>query len=221
MTRLVFDRFSVEVDGRVVLRADGTVPAGSLVTLSGSSGEAVTAVLDAIAHALLDDGTATVRLDGADAGRPTTASMTRDHALLGALTATENVALGLLARRTGRGAPPGDLDDRVTAALDAVGVPAAVRRNLAEQLSGGQQQRVALARALVVDAGVTLLDDPTSELDPASRSRVEATLRTTAAAGGIVLVGGPDDGVPADADLRLRVGTDGDGAVRRAARHRA
>ncbi|WP_144760067.1 ATP-binding cassette domain-containing protein [Curtobacterium sp. 9128] len=129
------------------------------------------------------------------------AAMSRDHGLLGALTATENVALGLLASgrphqttRTGDRADAGTGTDPVHAALDAVGVPDAVRHNLAEQLSGGQQQRVALARALVADALVTVLDDPASELDPASVGVVDQAIAAAAARGGVVVVGRSDDG---------------------------
>ena len=37
------------------------------------------------------------------------------------------------------------------------------------KLSGGQQQRIALARALVQDAGIILLDEPLSAVDPLMR----------------------------------------------------
>ncbi|MBF4579542.1 ATP-binding cassette domain-containing protein [Frigoribacterium sp. VKM Ac-2530] len=127
---------------------------------------------------------------GSRASRPDVGLVTRQHELLGSLTAAENVALPLLART------PGALDSwtDVEQLLDGLGVPEASWHNLLEQLSGGQQQRVAVARALAGRPAVLCLDDPTSELDPGSAAvvwdAVDAARRDGAA---VLSAGSPDD----------------------------
>jgi peptide/nickel transport system ATP-binding protein len=55
--------------------------------------------------------------------------------------------------------------ERVSGALDLVGLLPEIAHAKASQLSGGQRQRVALARATVVPPEVLLCDEPTSALD--------------------------------------------------------
>ncbi|MBE9389804.1 amino acid ABC transporter ATP-binding protein [Vagococcus salmoninarum] len=51
------------------------------------------------------------------------------------------------------------------------------------QLSGGQKQRVAIARALLMEPKVLCYDEPTSALDPALRDSVAETILSLKAAG--------------------------------------
>ncbi len=57
--------------------------------------------------------------------------------------------------------------------LRRVGLPEDFLTRAASSLSGGEQQRVSIARTLATNPEIILMDEPTSSLDPASRSQIE------------------------------------------------
>lgn len=69
------------------------------------------------------------------------------------------------------------LEVRVDAALEAVGVADLADRP-PNHLSFGQKRRVAIAGVLAMEPDIIVLDEPTANLDPASRSELTAVLDT-------------------------------------------
>ncbi len=96
----------------------------------------------------------------------------QSYALFPNLTVADNVAYGLVNRRTPRAARQA----RVRELLELVGMPEAAPK-YPSQLSGGQQQRVAVARALATSPGLLLLDEPLSALDARVRVRLRGEIR--------------------------------------------
>lgn len=83
------------------------------------------------------------------------------------LTALENVQVPLYLA----GLRPKEQRSQAQALLERVGLGDRVSHKPAE-LSVGQQQRVALARTLANDPALILADEPTGNLDPATREQV-------------------------------------------------
>ncbi|MBO0804854.1 MAG: ABC transporter ATP-binding protein [Nocardiopsaceae bacterium] len=119
-----------------------------------------------------------VELDGTDLAGLRDKDLTRLRAetvgfifqtfnLIPTLSAADNVEAALTPLH-GPGARRGQ---RVTEALEAVGLADRAGHRPAE-LSGGQQQRVAIARALVKEPKVLLADEPTGNLDEDTRDEI-------------------------------------------------
>ena len=85
----------------------------------------------------------------------------QDHKLLNDRSIFENVALPLIIAGMRRK----ELEKRVRAALDSVGLLQAEKKRPVA-LSTGEQQRVGIARAVVSKPKLLIADEPTGNLDP-------------------------------------------------------
>ena len=85
----------------------------------------------------------------------------QDHKLLMDRPVSDNVGLPLVIA----GVPEKEIDKRVRAALDQVGLLGR-ERNRPIELSTGEQQRVGIARAIVGKPALLIADEPTGNLDP-------------------------------------------------------
>jgi energy-coupling factor transport system ATP-binding protein len=86
-------------------------------------------------------------------------------------TVEEEVAFGL----ENMGVPRGEMPARIGRVLEVTGLSDLAQRS-PYALSGGQQQRLALASMLVMEPQVLVLDEPTSQLDPAGKIEVFSVL---------------------------------------------
>lgn len=96
----------------------------------------------------------------------------QNYALFPHMTVGDNIAYGLDVS----GCPRTERKQRLSAALELVGLTGFERRK-PRQLSGGQQQRVALARAIINRPTVLLLDEPLSALDRKLRQAMQLELK--------------------------------------------
>ncbi|GAB6055656.1 ABC transporter ATP-binding protein [Methanobacterium alkalithermotolerans] len=86
-------------------------------------------------------------------------------------TVYDNVAYGLNIR----GYDKEYIQNKVYQNLELLGMEDYAHQN-ASSLSGGESQRMALARVLVTEPDLVLLDEPTSNLDPLSREKIESLI---------------------------------------------
>ena len=103
--------------------------------------------------------------------------------LIPTLTAQENVEAALVPL----GVSTSQRRARAARALADVGL-ADRARHLPSELSGGQQQRVAIARALVKEPMVLLADEPTGNLDEATRDEIIGLLEKLWREHGLTLI---------------------------------
>ncbi len=170
--QILFD-VAVEINkGEIVIV---TGPSGSgkttMLTLVGALRSAQEGTVKILGHELLNAKAATLEKVRRQIG-----FIFQQHNLLGALSAVQNVELGI--RASGK-YPRSEHRERAMNMLAAVGLGERIHHK-PEQLSGGQRQRVAIARALVSEPAMLLADEPTASLDKESGREVVERMKVLA-----------------------------------------
>ncbi|MEP7243038.1 MAG: cell division ATP-binding protein FtsE [Gammaproteobacteria bacterium] len=169
---IVFERVAKRYpNGREALAGVSLrIAPGEMVFLTGKSGAGKSTVLKLIA--LLErptrgtvlvnnQNTSKLKARHIPAFRRHIGVVFQDHKLLADRPVYDNVALPLVVSDT----PLREIDKRVRAALDQVGL-LGKERMLPLELSVGEQQRVGIARAVVSKPALLIADEPTGNLDP-------------------------------------------------------
>jgi cobalt/nickel transport system ATP-binding protein len=171
-------------DGHVALRGvDLTVPQGERVALLGPNGAGKTTFVLHL-NGINTAGAGRVEVGGLTVDPRDRAGLKEVRRRVGIVfqdpddqlfmpTVAEDVAFGP-ANLGLRGA---ELAERVDEALDAVGMSFA-RDRAPHHLSFGQRRRVAVATVLAMRPEILVLDEPSSNLDPASRRELAGILRS-------------------------------------------
>jgi cobalt/nickel transport system ATP-binding protein len=179
---------SLEVSGLAFAYPDGhqalfgvdfSIARGERVALLGPNGAGKTTLVLHL-NGILGGGTGTVTVAGLPVADRNLAEIRRRVGIvfqdpddqLFMPTVREDVAFGPAAAGV-RGA---ELDARVDRALDLVGMRAFKDRP-PHHLSFGQRRRVAVATVLATEPEILVLDEPSSNLDPASRRELADILR--------------------------------------------
>jgi cell division transport system ATP-binding protein len=146
------------------------IVSGALTFLTGHSGAGKSSILKLIALIerptrgqviVNSQNTAGVKPRGIPQFRRAIGVVFQDHKLLHDRPVADNVALPLIIA----GVPRREIDKRVRAALDQVGLLGREKSRPLE-LSTGEQQRVGIARAVVAKPALLIADEPTGNLDP-------------------------------------------------------
>ncbi|MFF3289060.1 energy-coupling factor ABC transporter ATP-binding protein [Streptomyces sp. NPDC003023] len=180
---------SLEVRGLAYAYPDGhqalfgvdlTVGRGERVAVLGPNGAGKTTLVLHL-NGILAGGVGSVAVAGLPVGRPNLAEIRRRVGIvfqdpddqLFMPTVREDVAFG----PASAGMRGDELETRVMAALERVGMAEFADRP-PHHLSFGQRRRVAVATVLAMEPEILVLDEPSSNLDPASRRELADILRS-------------------------------------------
>ena len=143
---------------------------GELMAVLGPSGCGKTTLLNIVAGFLAPT-EGSVKLGGelVTGPGPERGMVFQQGALFEWMNVRKNIGFG----PSMKGAPSGEINDRVDELLGIVGLQEFGEKMIYE-LSGGMQQRVALARCLANDPDVILMDEPLGALDALTREKMQS-----------------------------------------------
>ena len=155
-----------------------SVQRGEIVSIVGASGAGKTTLLQIIGT-LMESDSGSVTINGVSPKGLSDAKLSefrnkhigfvfQFHHLLAEFTARENVMMPMLIA----GVERGEAAKRAEELLSLVGMSHRMEHK-PSALSGGEQQRVAIARALANNPSVVLADEPTGNLDSATREEIQ------------------------------------------------
>jgi putative ABC transport system ATP-binding protein len=172
---------------------DLQIKAGEMISVQGPTGGGKSTLLQMLG-ALDKPSKGVIDFDGQQlqtAGDAKLANIRAEHIgfvfqnynLIPTLNALENVEMALVPLGIAK-------SERRQKALDALASVGLAERvdHLPSELSGGQQQRVAIARAIVKNPSVLLADEPTGNLDEATRDEIVTLLEKLWKDKGITLI---------------------------------
>jgi cell division transport system ATP-binding protein len=172
------------------------IESGALTFLTGHSGAGKSSILKLIAlierptrgQVIVNrQNTSGVKPRGIPHFRRQIGVVFQDHKLLHDRPVADNVALPLVIA----GVPRREIDKRVRAALDQVGLLGR-EKSLPLELSTGEQQRVGIARAVVAKPMLLIADEPTGNLDPELALEVMKLFKRFSEVGVTVIVASHD-----------------------------
>ncbi|GAA5084873.1 ABC-2 type transport system ATP-binding protein [Thermocatellispora tengchongensis] len=175
-------------DNRAVDGLDLSVPAGTVYGVLGPNGAGKTTAVRMLATLLRPDG-GEARVFGHDVVREADTvrglvSLTGQYASVDEdMTGMENLIL--LGRLLGHAKPAAR--DRAAQLLEAFGLTEAADRQV-KNYSGGMRRRIDIAASILNTPELLFLDEPTTGLDPRSRSQVWDIVRIVVAHGTTVLL---------------------------------
>lgn len=155
-----------------------SVERGEIVSIVGASGAGKSTLLQIIGTLMLPDA-GSVTINGHDVAGMSDNELSefrnchvgfvfQSHHLLEEFSAVENVMMPMLIA----GVKRAEAQRRATELLELVQMSHRLEHR-PSALSGGEQQRVAIARALANNPSVVLADEPTGNLDTATRDEIQ------------------------------------------------